>query len=176
MSIRLLKGLQGGLGGKKSFLSPYFCLKIIKRRFTMLESISWQSYFSYCILLLIAYYVVVGFMYYSYDLQIRLKQITGFKSENILMVGNQNEKVIQPDDFSTLLSNLKDELSALTLSIGNKCEKKALLSGLQKLLNKYALLKDSDFKNDINKTITAVCENNCSILLSEEEAGSLWNG
>ncbi|GAB2821253.1 hypothetical protein [Ferruginibacter profundus] len=85
-------------------------------------------------------------------------------------------QIQEGSDIDALGSNLKDEVKAFAASAGNQYNKTELQYGLQLLLKKYAVLKNSEMQPDITKTIISECENNCSIVLSDEEAGMLWNG
>lgn len=139
----------------------------------MFQSISWQTYFTYCLITILIYYVAIGFIYFRFEIANRLRQPLTFKKFPIDDTNN-NETV--DNDIPALVSGLKDELIAFVESTGSNREKPEIMFGLKKIIGKYAVLQDSPFKNEINTTITMACENNCSIILSEEETGFLWKG
>lgn len=138
----------------------------------MLQSISWQTYFTVSAVLLVIYYSAILFLYYRQDMAMLFRQQVSFKKHT----GSFAEQVQAPGDLNTLGTNLKDEIIAFAASAGADCNKTELQYGLQLLLKKYAVLKNSEVQADITKTIISECENNCSIVLSDEEAGMLWNG
>jgi hypothetical protein len=142
----------------------------------MLQSISWQTYFTVCAVLLAIYYVAILFLYYRHDLALILRQQISFKKQGSFVPANQTAPLQINNDIDALGSNLKDEVRAFAASAGNQYNKTELQYGLQLLLKKYAVLKNSEVQTDITKTIISECENNCSIVLSDEEAGMLWNG
>ena len=52
--------------------------------------------------------------------------------------------------------------------------KKELIFGLQQILKKYKLLKNTAFQVAINHVIETDCENTCSIHLSADDVSVLW--
>jgi hypothetical protein len=56
----------------------------------------------------------------------------------------------------------------------NKCEKNELIYALQKILRKYSSLNAPTYKNFLNKTIAAQCEQICSVRLNEDDVGRVW--
>lgn len=138
----------------------------------MLASISWQNYFTVCAVLLAIYYSTILFLYYRQDMAMLFRQQVSLRKQT----GSFTEQVQASSDINTLGANLKDEIIAYAASAGVDSNKAELQYGLLLILKKYAVLKDSIVQADINKTIISACENNCSIVLSDEEAGMLWNG
>lgn len=138
----------------------------------MLQGISWQTYLTVTAVLLLIYYTAILFLYYRQDMALLFCQHIPFNKQN----GAFTEQVHPSGDINTLGANLKDEIIAYAASAGAEYNKEELQYGLQLLLKKYAVLKDSIVQADITKTMISACENNCSIVLSDEEAGMLWNG
>ncbi len=142
----------------------------------MLQSISWQNYFTLCAILLAIYYSVILFLYYRQDLAVLFRQQIAFRKQGAFATTNQAATSQPYNDIAALGANLTDEIKAFAASAGNQYNKTELQYGLQLLLKKYVVLKNSEVQADITKTIISECENNCSIVLSDEEAGMLWNG
>lgn len=160
----------------------------------MLQSISWQTYFSSCIFLLVVYYVVVAVVYYRQDLLSKLNsQSTIQQSIEIPKAKEFDHKDYQPkvaegpeinsgnylpeaNDFSELAESAKDELQAFTMAAATQYSKPELTTALKKILKRYVALKASSFKLSINNVITDECKTNCSTELSEKEVAELWNG
>ncbi|MGC4102317.1 hypothetical protein [Ferruginibacter sp.] len=138
----------------------------------MLQNISWPTYFTWCFIALLLYYITIGLLYFRYELVTILKQPGAFKKFN-----NAEHSIDTADnDIPALVSVLKDELIAFAEATGSGHERTEVLLGLQKIISKYSVLKDSAYKNEINSTIAMSCENNCAIALDEEDMAFLWNG
>ena len=160
----------------------------------MLQSISWQTYFTSCIFLLVVYYVVVAVVYYRQDLLSKLNNQSTFQqSIEIPQAKEFDHKDYQPkvaegqkinngnylpeaNDFSELAESAKDELQAFAMAAAKQYSKPELITALKKILKRYAALKASSFPLSINNVITDECKTNCSTELSEKEVAELWNG
>lgn len=160
----------------------------------MLQSISWQTYFTSCVFLLVIYYVVVVVVYYREDLLSKLNNQSAFQQPiEIPNVKEFDHKDYQPkvaggpevnngnylpeaNDFSELAESAKDELKAFTMAAATQYSKTELMTALKKILKRYAALKDSSFQLNIDDVITDECKTNCSTELSEKEVAELWNG
>ena len=160
----------------------------------MLQSISWQTYFTSCIFLLVVYYIVVAVVYYRQDLLSKLNNQSTFQqSIEISQAKEFDPKFYQPrvaegleivngnylpeaNDFSELAESVKDELQAFTMAAASQYSKTELITALKKILRRYVALKASSFQLSINNVITDECKNNCSTELSEKEVAELWNG
>jgi hypothetical protein len=160
----------------------------------MLQSISWQTYFTSSIFLLVAYYVVVAVVYYRQDLLSKLNNQSTFQqSIEIPLAKEFDHNNYQPkvadglevnygnylpeaNDFSELAESAKDELQAFTMAEATQYSKTELKTALKKILKRYAALKASSFQLSINNVITDECKTNCSTELSEKEVAELWNG
>ena len=160
----------------------------------MLQSISWQTYFTSCIFLLVVYYVVVAVVYYRQDLLSKLnKQSTFQQPIEIPQAKEFDHKDYQPkvaagpeindgnylpeaNDFSELAESAKDELQAFTMAAATQYSKPELATALKKILRRYVALKASSFQISINNVITDECKTNCSTELSDDEVAALWNG
>ncbi len=143
----------------------------------MLQTISWQNYFTVCAVLLVIYYTAIIFLYYRQDVAMIFRQQISFRKQGAFAQANQTALLQQQgNDIDALGSNLTDEIKAFAASAGNQYNKTELQYFLQMLLKKYAVLKNSEVQASITKTIISECKNNCSIELSDEEAGMLWNG
>lgn len=90
--------------------------------------------------------------------------------------GNLNTPDNQSDHdmHYPLVHDLVDEIQAFFQASGRSSEKQEIMQSLQRLIQKYAVLKGTSFKEAINNLIISACENNCSIHLSENEVSGLW--
>jgi len=142
----------------------------------MLQSISWPTYFTACAILLALYYCGILFLYYRQDIALLFRQQIPFRKQEAFASSNQTVLSQAGNDIDALGESLKDELTAFVASVGSQYNKTELQYGLQLLLKKYAVLKNAVIQPEITKKIISECKNNCSIELSDEEAGMLWNG
>ena len=159
----------------------------------MLQSISWQTYFTICIFLLVVYYIVIAVVYYRQDLLSKLNNQSTFRHSIEFSQAKQfDHKDYQPkvaegleinngnylpeaNDFSELAESAKDELQAFTMAAATQYSKTELITALKKILKRYAALKASSFQLSINNVITDECKTNCSTELSDDEVAELWN-
>jgi hypothetical protein len=160
----------------------------------MLQSISWQTYFTSSIFLLVAYYVVVAVVYYRQDLlsklnnqstfqqSIEIPQAKEFDHNNYQpkvadgLEVNHGNYLPEANDYSELTESAKDELQAFTMAAATQYSKPELITALKKILKRYVALKASSFQISINNIITDECKTNCSTELSDDEVAELWNG
>lgn len=89
-------------------------------------------------------------------------------------VSNTTGKADDKDRYFPMVHDLVDEIQAFLQASGKDAEKDELLQSLKRLLRKYAMLKHTSFRKDINKLITTTCENKCSIHISDEDVSDLW--
>ena len=195
MKTNYLEGLLGGLGVENGISLTLLCFNknSNKRRYQMLQSISWSTYFSCCIFLLILYYIVVAVIYYRQDLLSKFNHRSNFQQRLKITPGKkfdeknyQSKLAAEPEvpigddlaaatDLLELEQAAKDELQAFTIAAAAQYNKTALLTALKKILKRYAALKNSPYQKSISKLLVQECKNDCAADLSEEEAEGLWN-
>ena len=145
----------------------------------MFTQISWGSYITIIVVLLIAYYFFVGFRYYRTDL---LQLLSGRKTKNTekAVAPLSNYKQSSKDDLKEesdyqLTESLSDDIRAfINASVENKSNNGEVINGLKRILGKYPSLKDSSFREFIQNIIISESEANLSLHFSPEEAAALW--
>ena len=164
----------------------------------MFNSISWQSYWTTLACVLVIYYIVVYFSYYSGRLKGWIFGKLNDKSQRlasaILTVIKDNDETITevqqaslfedetfqlPSDESKeyVVYNCVDELNALLEECRRtKCIKEELIYSLQRLLKKYQSIHTSEYKESLSNVIVTQCEKICSIHLNAEEMKQVWTG
>lgn len=166
----------------------------------MLNNISWTNYLLVVIALLLVYYLVIGFKFYSEEIMGLLsgKPRLPFRSafpDNSLQddeVPNHKAQSVQPELFASDLNytplfeeaddtvqqvqeltyNLKE---AIVKAVENNYIKEEFFLSLQLLLKKYSFLKGSPAPVAINNLIASECEKYGYIQLSAEERVMIWN-
>ena len=160
----------------------------------MFTNISWTNYIIFVVLLLAAWYIIIGLKFYFRDLQNILsgktnlafrgihKEYSSDKSEEIKISGpsefhrksfpneEETDKLFQ--EAEELTSKLKDAISDAASKNYNKEEFTFLL---QLTLKEYPALKGSPFQVAINNLIASECDKHSFIRLSAVELGMLWN-
>lgn len=153
----------------------------------MFTEISWNNYIISVIVLLVIYYLFIGFRYYRSDL---LELLSGTKSTQTDRVSFIDLQTIRPEQTQHQ-ANLKQafekqDLFQVTQSVGDEImaylneagrdtlNKEDIIQSMKSLIAKYPSVKDSAFRDAIQNLIIKECETNCSIHLSEEEISALW--
>jgi len=131
----------------------------------MFTQVSWTNYILIVVLLSGCYYLIIGYLFYRHDL---LQLISGKKIAT-------NDVVTTSERYKPLVQ-FSDEVQALlTEAVRNRLDRINIIQSLQLLLKKYPELKDSASHESIQNLIINECKSYCSIHLSEEELGTLWN-
>lgn len=154
----------------------------------MLSSISWSNYFAATSILVIFYYVAIGYKYYKQDILALIgnnnqsPKTLSFATENLqLKPVIANHKNYQPlatdtvENLPNLVQSFTDETTAYLQQAGNdQTDKVTILLTLQRIILKYPALIKSDFKQSLEAFISNEVESNSTIQLSEDEVGRLW--
>ena len=160
----------------------------------MFTNISWTNYLIVLVVLLAAWYLIIGFKFYFHNLQ---NILTGkikftFKGAHKTSSFKQHEQIANSelsdfDDKPLLdkeetdnLFKVVDELisklkSAISDAVTQKYNKQEFIFLLQLTLKEYSILKSSPFQDAINNLIASECEKNSFIPLSAVELMMLWN-
>lgn len=142
----------------------------------MFNSISWQGYWITVALLTAVYYLAVYFLYFSKDSKTGLQQ--GFMavgSVPSLLQKEATERLVREEDEEYLFDCCLNELAAFFEEAkAIKWVKEELIFSLQRLLKKYTALKNSRYKESINKVIVCQSETSCSMQLAEGDLVHVW--
>lgn len=155
----------------------------------MLNSISWGQYFSTLALLLVCYYIVIGYRYYRWKIlavigirkvensAVGSTALSNFK--NSIVAENHGDYLPKPAleiDISPLVQSFTDEVQAyLKEAVKNKTQKEELLNSLQIIGSKYPALKDADCKNELIRFVSTEVNRQYPDLLQSNDVNLLWN-
>lgn len=132
----------------------------------MFTQVSWGNYFTAIAFISAGYYLVIGYIYYRHDF---LQLLSGKK----ITPGNS---VVPVKNYQPLAQSFSDEVQAfMQQAAREQLAKENIVVSVQSLLNKYPALKDLAFRESIRNLVISECKSYCSIHLSEEELGVLWN-
>jgi hypothetical protein len=146
----------------------------------MLNTISWQEYFTFLVTIIAVYYLVAYWLCFR-GKNSRLQTTPGsFGNENLL----KEQPLTLFDEQSNTQENLQpiahacmDELNAFFENQKkSKAIKSELMIGLYTILQKYPSLRHSDYRESLTNVMATQCEAICSIHLSAEELKGVWWG
>lgn len=156
----------------------------------MFNQISWAVYVQAICILLVAYYVFIGFMYYK-------QEITALLSRKAMFSGNEGsislfQSATTNEAIGINTSNAKAAGDAALFELSNqlmssiqsviersayaKVPKEELLFGIQQQINdgNYQKLYGTSVLDTINRYIYQECTNKCSFSPNEDELKRLW--
>ena len=162
----------------------------------MIEKISWATYATALVLIVLIYYIVIALLYFrkeisalSNGLQKRLlnraiaNQKSSFTDKQTISSPPFNSNAgpafskessdnsnISIEAFD-LVEKIKD---AILLYSERQYIKEEIITGIQLLLKEYSQLKYSAYTDSINNIIIKECETHCSIRLEDDEVKLLW--
>lgn len=167
----------------------------------MLNNISWTHYLAIVFFLLLVYYSIIVWKFYSLEIKQWLsgkRKVSILSASNLSNDGRKDEvsdievQPVQPELFSSFTvpcpdvaaaDNSNEQAKELTRSLKeviaeafqkNYIKEEFILS-LQLLFKKHAFLKASPLQAAINNLIASECEKYGYIQLSDEERIMLWN-
>ena len=155
----------------------------------MFNSITWQQYYTAIILLLIIYYIAIGYKLYKWEI-LHLIGIRKVEDGSLNATSLSNlRNFIQPEipegylpktaleiDISPLVQSFTDEVKAFvqqTTSI--EILKDDLVNSLGSIASKYTALKDADCKSDLELFVLNEVNKIYPNLLQTIDVKKLWN-
>lgn len=141
----------------------------------MFSSISWQSYISTVVILLVIYYVFVLYTYYRKD----IVQLFPTGRYNVEAREQNMHNDNSESEEQEVTENHVDEVKALIHQAGySNLPKDELIFSLQQLFatGRFETMQTPGFKKRLNKIITYECQTNCSMHLDEEDLERVWAG
>jgi hypothetical protein len=138
----------------------------------MLQSVSWQSFFTVIGILLAIYYAIISMMYF------RIEIVSFFRSpkkwKDLFQRAGAPVAKNNSEDFFASAYALKKEVDQLiTNAYYRKTNKTDLFFGLQEHLENYGRLPES-FRVAINNHIQSAGEKTGSFHFTTEELSMLW--
>ena len=154
-------------------------------------SLTWVNYALIVSVCLGVYYAVVGIIFY----RARIIAIPANEERNSMQEADTNgdslsdarnknlfgQEIskdlitsIEEHDFNPEAQDFADEIVAYTSSCEENTTKEKLVQSIQRIIQKYPSLKDSNHKYELNQLIAISTENYCSIHVSADELSELW--
>lgn len=140
----------------------------------MLSSVSWSEYIMAILIVLVIYYVLIGYRFYKHDL---LALTTNAKQSQAFAIAQfqAQAEIANPKDTPTVES-FADEIKAyLQEATNDQFEKHTVVYGLSCIANKYAALKVSEYRFAIRELIASEIENYCAFILNDGEMRKVWS-
>jgi hypothetical protein len=152
----------------------------------MFTNISWSSYITAVSLLLLVYYLFLGFKFYYSELQQimsgkqKIKSLNFRNKENLRFnsSGSRNLKEAFSSSFDTLddAEELSERLlKAVSESANRNLSKEEFQNYLRLLLSEYPFVKISVLRESINRLIVSESEKHPNLLLTYAITDSLWD-
>jgi hypothetical protein len=164
----------------------------IEKLCVMISNISWASYWTALIVLLLIYYGFVLVRFYGADIRRWLspRERSGFGALSTAMKEAETNRdtfptkssaeeplapTINESDSVLIVKALLDEFLAFLEQAGEaQMQKPEILYGLTQIVGKYPFHPDSGEKSTINGIIINEAKEKCSIHVSEEEMVHVW--
>jgi hypothetical protein len=159
----------------------------------MFTNISWVNYIVVVALLLVSWYLFVGFRFYFDDVKEivmgkRKLQFRGLKDFNYsdpqseLNYQDSTEGTSFQSEFA-LSDNTFEEVENLVERLKNvvvdaaqrKLLKQEFIDYLRLILSEYPNVKNSPFSSSVSELIASECDKLVSITLTQDEAERLWD-
>ena len=141
----------------------------------MFKNISWHSFITAIVVLVIVYYIIVGVLYFKGDVLRLLKEGIKRKSPNqpepfSADSGSKSDSVL----FSSV-HELMAEFNNLFITASSQgYPKEELVTALQFKLKAYTHLKGTNFEDAIDSHIIQTSSSMCSIKLDENDMKRIW--
>jgi hypothetical protein len=159
----------------------------------MIQSISWQGYWTFLAFSVTLYYLLVAVVFYRGDVKTYfLKDYHRFREAlanmrapaptplssllaQIPLPGEQMPDATTEEELLLQVRSLADELQAfLAAAADDHLTKAAIVASLSALLRKYPGVKGSAYQASISELICFSCDHICSIHLSAVELERVW--
>jgi hypothetical protein len=128
----------------------------------MFTQISWSTYLTTVLLLVVGYYLFIVFRYYRKDVVKIFASRKNTADENLSM-----------DIQTPMLQSFSIQVRAFLFeAIRNNLNKDDIMGSIRMLIGKYPGVKDMTFRNSIEHLI--IEESAASIHLSEQDLRELW--
>lgn len=156
----------------------------------MFNSITWGQYFSAILLLLVIYYITIGFSFYKWEILsvIGIRKVnddsldtTAALSKIKEFTASENHENYLPKpsleiDISPLVQSFTDEVTAF-LQGAEEAEitKEEMISSLQAIWTKYPAIKNADCRKDLEVDMLKEINLKYPALLQQKDLKNLWN-
>jgi len=151
----------------------------------MFNSITWGQYLTTVALLLVLYYVFVGFKYFRWEILslIGIKKVDTDIITIPSVVNTKTEenhedylpKPPQENDTSSMVQPFTDEVQAYLNQTENGISKHELIDALQQLIEKYPATQNAAYRNELVYFIASLVNAKYPQLLRASDISELWN-
>jgi hypothetical protein len=152
----------------------------------MLQSISWKEFITTSSVLLIVYYIFIGYLYYKSEI-LRMFGIEILKGNSLHPVTlKEFRQVLQPENnedylpktvtsSSTVITVFKDEISSyLHSSAEALVTKKEIVEALQTIISKYQVSITDDSNYNLRQFILSEAAKTHPGILTEEDVHNVF--
>ncbi len=151
----------------------------------MFNSITWGQYISAITLLLVLYYMFVGFKYFCWEI-LSLIGIRKVNNDTIAIPSSVNNKQKEnPEDYlpkppqnkdtSPKVQPFTDEVQAYLNQTEISISKHEIIDGIQQLIEKYPIAQNAEYRNELTYFIAAAVNEKYPQLLQVNDISQLWN-
>lgn len=156
----------------------------------MFNSITWGQYFSAIILLLIFYYILIGFRFYKWEILsiIGIRKVDDVSLNTTAALSNlkefassENHENYLPKssleiDISPLVQSFTDEVTAFVQEADEaEITKEEIINSLQVICSKYPAIKNADCRKDLEVAVLKEISLKYPTLLQQKDFKNLWN-
>lgn len=156
----------------------------------MFTNISWNDYLMGVSIIVVIYYFIIGFRYYSVELKelfsgrgnLRFNnQIADREEDNLMKLSSGQDNRDYPyehtgdEEFAEvegLIARLKETIQNIA---AKKYDPQEFKHFLRLLLLEYPTVKTSLFRSSVNEFIVSECDKYGSLKLTEQEVELLWH-
>jgi hypothetical protein len=144
----------------------------------MFNTISWQAYWTFLVIVLSAYYLLVLFIYYRSDLKASFLSKTFTRSGvQSFIVDNSEFEAPSAETAEGIVYTCMDEINSFFAEAKKrKWNKNEMIYSLQSILKKYPAITTSGYKQSVSNVLLNQCEHICNLHLSAEELSHVWLG
>ena len=156
----------------------------------MFNSIAWRQYFSSIILLLIIYYILIGFWFYKWEILsiIGIRKVDNDSLNTTAALSNLKEfaasenhenylpKPFLEIDISPVVQSFTDEVTALVQETDKtEITKERIINSLQAICAKYPAIKNADCRKDLEVDVLKEINLKYPTLVQQKDFKNLWN-
>ena len=156
----------------------------------MFNSITWVQYFSVIILLLVFYYILIGFRFYKWEILsiIGIRKVDDVSLNTTAALSNLKEFATSENhenylpkssleiDISPLVQSFTDEVTAFVQEADEaEITKEEVINSLQVICSKYPAIKNADCRKDLEVAVLKEISLKYPTLLQQKDFKNLWN-
>jgi hypothetical protein len=136
----------------------------------MFNNISWSSYWSVLIVLVILYYIQIGWAYYRREI------FRPFPGNKPVKTATSSSSELSADDqiFPVVQSFTHEVTAYLEQASQGKSVKNELIYGLRQIARKYPGIQHCSYRSALDQLIEFESKDKCAVALSEEEISQVW--